>query len=172
VSRWANRFIWAAIIQGLFAVIWTLPIIDPFKFFSPPISMVIASGSAGTWFLVGYVLYLVVGVIGVGLTALFYNHFEVNLRRVYRGITNKFAWLHLVLMNVGTAATTWLLMYDGYMGEKGLMPTSLGGLGLTPLQVHEQILVQFVNPIGALLGVTAVGVLFGGLGFLVTYFRK
>jgi hypothetical protein len=53
-----------------------------------------------------------------------------------------------------------------------LMPTAEGGGGLTVLQVHEQILVNYVNPIGFLLAVTSVGVLAGGLGFLITYFRK
>ncbi len=63
------------------------------------------------------------------------------------------------------------LMYAGYIGEKALMPTAVGGLGLNGGQVHE-ILVQWVNPIGALLIVTAAGVLAGGLGFLLTYFGK
>jgi hypothetical protein len=161
---------WAAVVQGLFAVILTIPIVLPS--INPSVAMVIASGSAGTWVMVGYVMFIVVGVIGSGLTALFYHHFEVEMRRSYRGVASALAWVHLVLMNVGAAATTWALMYAGYTGERALMPTGQGGLGLSAGQVHEQILVQWVNPIGALLILTAVGVLAGGLGFMLTYFGK
>lgn len=170
VSKWSNRFIWAAIIQGLAATLVTIPIFLPT--IHPAVAQVIASGSAGTWFLTGYVMYIVVGVLAVGLTALFYHHFEVVLGKRYHGIANALAWIHLVLMNVGAAAATWLLMYAGYLGESALMPASEGGGGLTALQVHEQILVHYVDPIGYLLAVTAVGVLAGGVGFLITYLRK
>jgi len=169
-SKWSNRFIWAAVIQGFFAVLLTIPIVLPS--ITPSVAMVIANGSAGTWVLVGYVMFITVGVIASGLTALFYYHFEVEMQKAYRGIANALAWVHLVLMNVGAAAATWALMYAGYIGETALMPTSQGGLGLNGGQVHSQILVQWVDPIGALLAVTAAGVLAGGLGFLLTYFRK
>ncbi|MCL5068745.1 MAG: hypothetical protein M1368_10395 [Thaumarchaeota archaeon] len=48
----------------------------------------------------------------------------------------------------------------------------LGGGGLTALQVREQILVNYVNPIGFLLAVTAARALGGGVGFMITHFRK
>jgi hypothetical protein len=169
-SKWTKRFVWAAIIQGLAATLWTIPIVLPS--IRPSIAQVIASASAGTWFLVGYVMYITVGVLGVGLTALFYHYFEIDLGKPYKGIASWLAWVHLVLMNIGAAGATWALMYAGYVGEAGLMPTSSGGGGLTAAQVHEQILVQFVNPIGYLLIITAIGVLAGGLGFLITYMRK
>lgn len=169
-SKWSNRFVWAAIIQGLIATLLTIPIVDPYV--NPPVSKVIAGGSAGTWFLVGYTMFIVVGVIAVGLTALFYYHFEVSLNKPYKGISNAFAWVHLVLMNVGAATATLMLMYAGYYGERALMPTSQGGLGMAALQVHETIMVNFVSPVGYALIVTGIGVLAGGLGFALNYFRK
>jgi len=169
-SKWSNRFIWAAIVQGLFATLLTIPIVLPWL--NPPVSKVIASGSAGTWFLAGYVMYIMVGVIAVGLTALFYHHFEVVLGKRYTGVTRYFAWIHLAPMNVGAAGATWMLMYAGYLGERALMPAAQGGLGWTALHVHEQILAPFVNPIGAMLVVTAIGVFAGGIGFLVTYLKR
>src|SRR5579862_8284099 len=106
-SKWSNRFIWAAIIQGLAATLITIPIVWPAGLLgfsvTPAVAMVIAGGSAGTWFTVGYLTYLMVGVIAVGLTALFYYHFEVAMSKPYKGISNAFAWVHLVLMNVGVA---------------------------------------------------------------------
>ncbi len=170
-SKWSNRFIWAAIIQGLIATLLTIPIVDPY--IHPAVSQVIASGSAGTWFLVGYSMYIVVGVIAVGLTALFYYHFEVTQNKPYRGVvSNTFAWIHLVAMNVGVAAATFMLMYAGYFGERALMPVSSGGLAEAALTVHETIMSQFVNPVGYALILTGVGVLCGGLGFLINYLRK
>ena len=164
VSKWSNRFIWAAIIQGLAATVLTIPIVYPWL--NPPVSRVIAAGSAGTWFLLGYSMYIMVGVLGVGLTALFYHHFEVVLGHKYTGAANMAAWVHLVLMNVGAAAATWLLMYGGYFGEAALMA------GQTSEYVHVNILSPLVNPIGALVVVTGIGVLAGGLGFLIAYMRK
>jgi heme/copper-type cytochrome/quinol oxidase subunit 1 len=170
VSRWSNRFIWAAIIQGLIATLLTIPIVDPYL--NPPVSKVIAGGSAGTWFLVGYVMYIVVGVIAVGLTALFYHHFEVSLGKPYRGISNKLAWAHLVLMNVGAAVATYLLMYGGYFAGAGMLPTSEGGKGWTALQAHINVLAALVNPTGIAIIIAGVGVLAGGLGFVINYLRK
>ncbi len=170
LSKWSNRFIWAAIIQGLVATLVTIPIVIPW--IKPSVSMIIASGSAGTWFLTGYVMYILVGVIAVGLTGLFYHHFEVILGKTYSGIAKGLAWIHLVLMNIGAAAATLMLMYAGYFGGAALLSTNEGGLGWTAYQVHVQILAQFVNPIGAALVVTALGVFAGGLGFLITYLKK
>ena len=170
VSRWANRFIWASIIQGLFAVAWTIPIVLPN--ISPSVAQVIASGSAGTWFLVGYTMYIVVGVFGAAVTALFYHHLEVEMKKTIKGFSNALAWVHLVVMNVGAAAVTWALMFAGYFGEADLMPASEGGKGLNAGQVHVILLSHFIDPVGVLLIITALGVLAGGLVFVLTYFRK
>ncbi len=170
VSKWSNRFIWAAIIQGLAGTLLTIPIVDPYL--SPPVSKVIAGGSAGTWFLVGYVMYIMIGVIAVGLTALFYYHFEVSMAKPYRGISNVMAWIHLFLMNVGAAAATYLLMYGGYVAGAGMLPTSEGGQGWTSLQAHVNVLAALVNPTGYAIIIAGIGVLAGGLGFAINYFRK
>jgi len=169
-SRWSNRFIFAAIIQGLGATFVTAPIVLPW--FKPPVSMVVAGGSAGTWFTVGYILYIVVGVLAVATTALFYHHFEVILNRPYSGIANYLAWIHVVLMNVGVAAAAGILMYGGYLGGAAMLPTSVGGLGQNAGWVHVNILGPLVTPAGYAIIATMAGVLAGGLGFAVTYFRK
>jgi len=164
-GRWTTRFIWAAIIQGVFAVIWTLFIVNPFA--SPAPSMVIASGSAGTWLLLGYGLFISVGVVAVAVTALFYYFIEEMRGRVYSGVSNALAWAHLTLMNVGVAGATFLLMYGGYLGGAALLPTTEGGGGLNAGQVHVTILQYYVNPIFYLVIVAVLGVLAGGLGYLV-----
>jgi hypothetical protein len=164
VSKWSNRFIWAAILQGLVATLATVPIVLPW--INPAVSKVIAGGGAGTWFTVGYLSYIVVGVIAVAVTALFYQHFEVTLGKPYSRLTNALAGIHLVLMNVGALAACALMMYGGYFAGAAIIN------GQTALWVHENILSQLVNPIGYAIIATGVGVLAGGLGFFINYFRR
>ena len=169
VSKWANRFIWAAVVQGACALAWTFLIIAPIV--QPPISRIIAGGSAGTWFFVGYISYIVVGVIGVAVTSLFYHHIEVALKKPFSGFGNVLAGIHFILMNVGVAGATWLLMLAGYTGGKALQPTQVGGLGLTnPGQVHP-LIAGYVEPIVYFMIALGVGLIAGGLGYIVTYVR-
>jgi len=178
VSKWSNRFIFAAIVQGAIITVLSIPMVwPPGGLFgltiTPAIAQVIASGSAGTWFLVGYVMYITVAVIGVGLTALFYHHFEVSLNKPLKGVVgNALGWVHLIFMNVGAAVASGLLMYGGYFGERGLMPTSEGGLAQTTLWVHLNILSGLVDPAGYALIVCGLGVLAGGLSFAITFLRR
>jgi hypothetical protein len=82
--------------------------------------------------LAGLGLYLVVGVIGTGLTAQLYHHFEVRVRRPYKGfVTNGLAWLNLVLMNVGVAAASMLMIYAGYLGDIAVTSSEFGGFEMT-----------------------------------------
>ena len=170
-GKWASRFIWAAVIQGLLAVIATVLIMEPLSFFginwyfSP--SKVIAGGSGGTWLFTGYISYLVVGVVATAVTAVFYFYIEGVMGKVYRGLTNVLAWGHLVFMNVGVAVSMFLMMWGGYLAGWALAPTSSGGKDFTTLQVHEQILGRLVDPIGAFIMLAALGALLGGLGFIL-----
>jgi len=169
-SKWSTRFIWAAIIQGIGAVIVTAPIVAPWV--SPSVAMVIAGGSAGTWFTVGYLTYIMVGVIGVAVTALFYYHFEVNQNRPYKGISNYLAGIHLVLMNVGVAVACFLMMYGGYFGGGAMLSTAVGGKGWTAEQAHVNILSALVNPVGYAIAIAGIGILAGGLGFVYNSYRR
>ena len=53
----------------------------------PEVSSVIAAGGAGTWFTFGYIMYIVVGVIGVAVSAIFYYYVERGLAKQYNSIT-------------------------------------------------------------------------------------
>jgi hypothetical protein len=170
-SKWASRFLWAAIVQGLVAVIVTVLIVDPLSifgidaYFSP--SMVIAAGGGGTWLFTGYILYLVVGVVATAVTAQFYYFIEGTMGTVYTGVTNYLAWGHLILMNVGVAGSMLLMTYGGYLAGWAGAAVSSGGLGYTDLQIHVHYLSHFVEPIGALVLVACLGAVLGGLGFIV-----
>jgi hypothetical protein len=156
---------YAAIAQGLAAFVITALIVLPIL--SPSPSMIIAGGSAGTWLTVGYLSYLIVGVMGVAVTALFYHIIENGMHKAVTGISSGLAWAHFVLMNVGAAAATWMLMYAGYIGGTGLLAATQGGGGLSAGQVHPHI-VGYVIPIGYAVIAVALGVLLGGIAFMIT----
>ncbi len=171
-GKWAGRFIWAAVIQGLAAVVITVLVLDPLQYvtgkpdyFSP--AKVIAGGSGGTWFFTGYISYLVVGVVAVAVTAIFYFYIEGVMGKAYKGLSNYLAWGHLILMNVGVAGAMFIMMWGGYMAGWAQASTSSGGAGLTALQVHEHYLGQTVDPIGAFILLACIGALMGGLGYLL-----
>ena len=102
-------------------------------------SRVIAAGGAGTWFTLGYVMYIVVGVIGVAVSALFYLYIERVLKKQYKEHSGAriAAWIHLILMNMGTTVAMGLLMLAVYTGGTAMLPTSVGGSGFNAGQSHE-----------------------------------
>ena len=171
-GKWAGRFIAAAIIQGLIAVIITVLIIDPTTLFNGSglwysASRVIAGNGAGTWLFVGYVLFMVVGVMGTAITALFYFYLEGMRGKVYTGLTSYLAWSHIVLMTVFTDAAMLLMMRGGYLAGWAATAVASGGGGLNPGQIHEEILGPLTYPIGAFLLKAALRALQGGLGFVL-----
>ena len=170
---WTNRFIYAAIIQGAIIVGLTIFLIfSQISFLKPEISRVIAAGGAGTWFTLGYVMYVVVGVIGVAVSTIFYYYLEKILAKPYdKRLTKVLAWTHLLLMNFGTISAMGMLMYAGYIGGAAMLPENIGGQGLNAGQAH-QILSPFVEPIAIAILLLLLGVVLGGLGFLLTYNRK
>jgi hypothetical protein len=179
VGKWSSRFTWAAIIQGSVVAIFTamLAIITATTEFPQRlVEMMLASpaiGFAEISALAGLGLYLVVGVIGTGLTAQFYQHFEVRMAKPYRGsVSNGLAWTHLVLMNVGAAAASVMMIYSGYMGDVAVSPGDMGGLDITPKQAAEQILNPYIAPVSVMLLLMVAGAMAGGAGFLVNYFSK
>jgi len=173
---WFGRFLWAAVIQGAIAAIATLLIAEPLTYFninwyySP--AKVIASGGGGTWLFTGYICFLVVGVVAVAVTALFYFYFEGVLGKVYTGLRSYLAWGHLILMNVGVTGAMALMMYGGYLAGWSGAAVSAGGLGYTDYQIHVHYLSHFENPIGGLIVLAVIGAAMGGLGYLLDYTKK
>jgi hypothetical protein len=133
-------------------------------------SKIIAGGSVGTWMLVGFFGHIVVGVVGVAVTALFYHHVEIHRGSRMVGLNRLLAWAHLILLNVGAAGAPALLIIAGYAGGSHMLtsktpPPAVFG------EVH-QIVVGYVVPIGAFMALGAIGVLAGGLAFARAWFSK
>ncbi|MDE1827700.1 MAG: hypothetical protein KGH65_00870 [Candidatus Micrarchaeota archaeon] len=171
-SRIATMFLWSAIAQGaIIAAVTFIIFIWGSIYLSPSPSMVIASGSAGIWLTVGYVMYIIM-VLALGVTSFLYDYIEVRLGKRLDRFSAILARVHLVLMNSGMIGAALLLMYAGYVGGVGLMPSAIGGGGLTQLQVHEQILGQYPLPIIAFVVATIVGIISGGISYLRSLLRK
>lgn len=173
---WTKRFIAAAIVQGAIIVVLTaFLIISDTSFMKPGISRVIASGGAGTWFTFGYFMYIIVGVIGIAVSAIFYYYAEgvMNKRLYYRKnkIAKGLAWSHFLLMNIAIVAAAGLLMYAGYAGGSAMLQESVGGKGFDASQAHE-ILAPFVEPTAAAVLVLLIGVTLGGIGFLFVNYHN
>ncbi|MEM3185421.1 MAG: hypothetical protein QXQ39_01910 [Conexivisphaerales archaeon] len=164
-GKWVSRFIWTGIVQGAIAVVATALIVDPLNLYYSP-AKVIASGGAGTWLFVGYVLFLVVGVIATPVTAMIYYYIENVQGKVYRGFSSYLAWAHLLIMTISVDVSMFLMMWGGYMAGWAAAPVNQGGGGYTALQIHEKILGQLVDPIGLFALLAAFGALLGGIGYI------
>lgn len=176
-GKWAARFIAAAILQGLCAIIITVLIIDPTTLLNGSglwysASKVIAGNGAGTWLFVGYIAFMVVGVMGTAVTAIFYFYIEGVQGKLFKGPTSYLATAHLVLMTAGVDAAMFLMMRGGYLAGWASAAKTAGGAGLTGLQIHEQILGPLAYPIGAFVLIGALGALLGGLGFVIRSRQK
>ncbi len=174
-SVWARRFIVTALVQGtiMFVLTEILLYADfPSSGFVSP-ENIVAQGSAGTWFTVGYLGYLIVPVVGSGLSALFYHYLEVVMGQPYRKGMQYLAWGHLLLGNIVLAAAIALLMYGGYVGGSQLFQPTLACPPPSTIGtcVHDQILGPLVPVISSLFIVGSLGPLLGGIGYVVQ-FRK
>src|SRR5918999_6126125 len=169
-SKWGNRFIIAAIIQGgimtgmaLVTVALQLLItdIDIIQFLS------LSFEGPAKWFFIGLILYLIL-IVAIAVTAVFYNHLEINLKRKFSKISNILAWIHLFGMNIGGAGTTILMIFAGLAGSGVLSLFIEGELG----NQDEAILTSFIPPIAFFIVILSVGVICGGLAYLMTYRSK
>ncbi len=171
-SIWARRFIGAAVIQGAlaFGLFAFLLYLGLFGAREQQPSRIIAGGSVGTWLLVGFAGYLIVGVLGVGLSALFYQYIEGVRNKHYGGLNAGLAWAHLVLLNVGAIGASWLMMLAGFTGGSHLLSSTT-----PPPAVYSEVhtLIEgYVMPIAIFMGVGGLGVLLGGLGYFRAWFGK
>jgi uncharacterized ion transporter superfamily protein YfcC len=62
-------------------------VLSQISLLKPEVSRVIAAGGAGTWFTFGYIMYIVVGFIGVAVSAIFYYYVKRVLAKQYNSIT-------------------------------------------------------------------------------------
>jgi vacuolar-type H+-ATPase subunit I/STV1 len=173
-SKMAGRFLYAAIVQGAIAAFITFvsAIGDQIGLYPVAVARVIAGGEPGMWFVMGYLTYLIVGVIGMAVTSLFYFYIETVLGKGYSGAAKALAWLHLVLGNIGVAGAAILAMIGGYLGGAGMQPASSGGQGWTTYQVHIHVLSYLEYPITAFIILAVIAFTLGGVGYVLAMRSK
>ena len=168
-SRMAELFLYAAIVQGAIAALVTfLGAFGSYLGLRVAVARVIAAGTAGTWFTVGYLTYLIVGVVGVAVTSLFYFQIETVQGKMYKGIAKLLAWVHFILGNVGVAGAGLLAIVGGYLGGAAMQPPQFGGQGWNETLVHVNILQYYQAPIGGFVLLGLIGFAAGGLGYILT----
>ncbi len=134
-------------------------------------SRIVAQGGPGTWFVMGMLSYLLVGVAGPGLSALLYQHLEVTLAAPLKGWKTLAAWIHLGVGSGAAAAASLLMTYAGYQAGSAYLDTAYGGGGKTVLYIHTTFLGPATEPIGALMGVALLGYLAGGIALTAGWLK-
>jgi hypothetical protein len=172
-SVWSNRFIIAAIVQGAVITGLTLAFVA---------AQILTSGTniieflslsfegPAKWIFLGYIFYMIL-IVSIATTSVFYNHFEVNTQRTIRGFGSVLAWVHLIGMNVGGATVTLTMIYAGLIGSGIIGIIMSGGNNAVELKPNTQVLEQFIVPISAFAMILVIGLIAGGLTFLLNFMR-
>lgn len=118
-SIWGNRFIISAIVQGAIITGLTISIVIIQLLFSS-INMIqflsLSFEGPAKWFFLGYIFYMIL-VVAIAVTAVFYNHLEINMGKRIMGFKAVLAWIHLLGMNVGGTAITLTMIFAGLIGS-------------------------------------------------------
>ena len=137
-ERWSKRFMIASVIHGIGFAVWSgLFLLDGIGF-ELNLSRIIAGGGAGTWFTIGYLLYLITGFVGMTVQGtLYYLTPQLFQRELY---SDKLALAHFVLINIAVVSATWMLGMAGFQG---------GSLALAgrEAEIHNTV-IAYVVPIG------------------------
>lgn len=160
-SKWANRFVFAAVVQGLLALGLTAHLLYQATFGVPAASKIVAAGGAGTWLTVGYLGYLILGLVGTAVTASVYRHLEYYQNKPFSGKMNLFPWAHILLWNIGVTASMWVMMWAGYVG---------GAAAQRGAQPHP-LIVGYPPYIAFLMALGLAGAFFGLVGYLLVWAR-
>ena len=116
--KWVDRFIIAAIIQGAIITGMALVIVGIQATYSDiNIIQFLSLSFDGTakWFFLGIIFHLIV-IIAVAVTALFYSHLEITLKKKFSRTLNILASIHLIGMNVGGAGAMMIMTFAGLAG--------------------------------------------------------
>ena len=174
---WGNKFILSAIIQGAVITILTLIIVG-FQLTISNINIIqflsLTFDGPSKWFFLGYIFYLIL-IVAIAVTAVFYLHLEVHMGKKITGLKSVLAGIHLVGMNVGGAGTTIVMIFAGLSGS-GILDIVLYGttseLSSTINSNTVDIMEQFIVPITGFAGLLSIGVISGGLTYIMTFFKS
>ncbi len=169
-TTWGNRFIAAAIVQGGIMTSMALSMVGSQFVLANKLNVIqflsLSFEGPAKWFFLGIMFYLIF-IVAIAVTAVFYIHLEVNLKRKISGILNALAWVHLVGMNIGGPLATILMIFAGLSGSGIISIFTEGKVG--PQNV--EVLNTLVTPIAFSIGILSIGVICGGLTYTLTYIK-
>jgi hypothetical protein len=169
-TTWGNRFIAAAIIQGGIMTLIALSMVGIQFIFENKLNLIqflsLSFEGPAKWFFLGIIFYLIF-IVAIAVTAIFYIHLEVNLKRKISGILTFLAWIHLIGMNIGGPLATILMIFAGLSGSGIMSIFSEGKIG----PQNAEVMNIFINPIAFSIGVLSIGVICGGLTYTWTYIK-
>src|SRR5919107_5622509 len=129
---WGNRFIAAAIIQGGIMTSIALSMVASQFVLANKLNVIqflsLSFEGPAKWFFLGIMFYLIF-IVAIAVTAVFYIHLEVNLKRQIYGLLSALAWIHLIGMNIGGPLTTLLMIFAGLSGSGVLSVFTEGTIG-------------------------------------------
>jgi len=169
-TEWGDRFIISAIIQGGIMTAIALATVGVQLFFTKANIIQFLSLSfegPAKWFFIGTLFYLIL-VVAIAVTGGFYNHLQINLKRRFSRITRVLAWIHLICMNVGGGGSTILMIFAGLSGSGVLSIFTEGNIG----KENFMIMNSFILPIALFIGILCIGVISGGLAYIIAYKQK
>ena len=162
--KWVDKFIISAILQGALVTGMALVIvvmqaansqINIIQFLS------LSFDGTAKWFFLGIIFHLII-IVAIAVTALFYSHLELTLKKEFSKVL---ATIHLIGMNVGGAGAMMIMTYAGLAGTGLISVFTEGKLG----PKYPAIMDSFIEPIGGFIALLAIGVICGGVGFVMAY---
>jgi hypothetical protein len=168
-SVWSDRFLAWAFAQGAIAFGGLGLLLYLAVATTPGPARVVAGGGAGTWFTIGCLAFALVAVLGIGLSALFYHHIEVTLKRPYKGWRNLCGWAHLLAGGGATSVGALLAASSGLEAGIAALPVSAGGGGRDFAYIHANILGPVTIPLAILMFVGLIGFFAGGVGYFASW---
>ena len=165
--KWVDKFIIAAIIQGAVVTGMALVIVV-MQMANSQINIIqflsLSFDGTAKWFFLGIIFHLII-IIAVAVTALFYSHLEITLKKEFSKGSKVLATIHLIGMNVGGAGAMMIMTFAGLAGTGLISVFTEGKLG----PKYPAIMDSFIEPIGGFIALLAIGVICGGIGFVKAY---
>ncbi len=143
---WYRRYRGVAYAFTLAAMLWTVIVVLPFVPFSY-LPSIIVGGGPGIWFVLGYLLFMVVGIGGFGAVSAFLTTVELHENRA---VDSRTMWPALVLLAAGVAGSCVLLATAGAVG-------GYESIRASPTQSIDSLLSPYVDPITILVLIAVAG---------------
>jgi len=148
-----------ALLNSIIAIIITTPVfVEGWN-----MSRVIATGSAGTWLTMGYLLFFIVGIGIISLCGIVYYILpKISENGIY---SYKIGLAQLILLEIGVLGECLGLYYFGFRGGQMLIAQE------SMEQIHL-FLVKFVAPAVVFIILGLIGALLGIINYVVSVLKS